>query len=287
MASSSSQLIDNFSRKPTSYKVAVFALIGALLGLAYWQLMYSPLQEERDNHQSSRTRLLKEQEKLDGDLKELKRLVAENDRLQAIIATNQKALPTEAELPSLFDHLQRKAGEAGVTIKQWERKGEVAVDTYMKVTVGIQLTGTFYQIVKYFSLLAPMKQGPDLPPVPAPVPAPTPPAAGTAAKPGEPSTVPPASNIEERIVSIENLSLESPELKNDELFLVAKFVAATYRQADESLPPPGAKPAPAAGGKVGNATKAAEDKVKNATGDTTPDDKAAGKSKSDTLKGVE
>jgi Tfp pilus assembly protein PilO len=291
MARSSSQMIDNFARKSTQYKVAVFALIGALLGLAYWQLMLSPMQEDLESQKANHARLLKEQEKYDADLKELKRLVTENDQLQTIIQTNQKALPTEAELPSLFDHLQRKAGEAGVTFKQWEKKTEVTVDSFIKVSVPFQATGTFYQLVKYFSLLAPVKE----PPSAMPVLLPTPPAPGAAPAPAPtpppaPSPAPSPNDIEERIVSIENLVLETPELKNDELFLVAKFVAATYRQADETLSTPGAKPAPTPGGKVGNATKAAEDKVKNATGDTTPDAKPAAPTKvngADRLKGVE
>ena len=285
----SSQVLDNFAKKPTSTKVAVFALIGALLGVAYWQVLLSPAQEERDNENTSHARLLKEQTTLDDNLKALKELVKQNDDLQAIITTNQRALPTGSELPALFDHLQRKAGEAGVTIKNWERKPETPVETYMKVTVAIQMTGTFYQIKKYFSLLAPTKRA-----APAPVPAAPPPAAPHLAPHPAPAIpeVPRSSNIEERIVSIENLSLDSPELKNEELYLTAKFVAATYRQAEEAAP---AKPAPVpAGGKVGNATKAAEDKVKSKTGDTTPDEKApaeapADKTKAgaDRLKGVE
>jgi Tfp pilus assembly protein PilO len=241
---SSSQMIDNFAKKSTGYKAAVFIFIGAILGLAYWQLMLSSLQEERDQERSSRSKLLRDQQQLDADLKKLKELVKENEELQETIRLNARALPTEAELPSFFDHLQRKAGEAGVSIKKWERKSEVAVEEYMKVPVEIELAGTYYQISKYFSLLAPQR-----PPLAAPSLTPPPPPAGGAA--GAPAAAAPqasaeASDVDERIVSIENLTIGDPEVRSDEIILTAKFTAATYRQGDAVAPAAGAPAKPAA-----------------------------------------
>jgi Tfp pilus assembly protein PilO len=239
MAAQSSQLLENFSKKSPGYKAGVFIFIGALLGLAYWQLMLSPLQEERDSERSTKSKLLRDQQQLDADLKQLKALVKENEELQETIRLNARALPTEAELPSFFDHLQRKAGEAGVSIKKWERKSEIAVEEYMKVPVEMELSGTYYQILEYFSLLAPMTEGlVTAPPSPT---SPPPPAGGAPAEAAA-APVAEASAEDERIVSIENLTIGEPEVRADEIILTAKFIAATYRQGDTVAPE---KPAPA------------------------------------------
>jgi Tfp pilus assembly protein PilO len=246
MASQSSQLIENFSKKSPGYKAAVFVFIGALLGLAYWQLILSSLEEDRDSARSTKSKLLRDQQQLDADLKQLKELVKENEELQETIRLNARALPTEAELPSFFDHLQRKAGEAGVSIKKWERKSEIAVEEYMKVPVEMELAGTYYQILKYFSLLAPASEGLIVAP-PTPTPPPVEAAGGTAAAP----PVAEANPEDERIVSIENLTIGDPEVKSDEIILTAKFIAATYRQGETAPPdkPAPTKGAPAASGK--------------------------------------
>ncbi len=73
---------------------------------------------------------------------------------------------------------------------------EVPVETYMKVPVKVEAQGDFYQLNKFFKLLS------DTP----------------------------------RIISVENLSIADPKRDGDRVVLTAKFVAATFRQADKPAP---------------------------------------------------
>ena len=41
--------LEDFSRRPLQYKVMVFAGIGVLPGLLYWQFVLSPLRKERED----------------------------------------------------------------------------------------------------------------------------------------------------------------------------------------------------------------------------------------------
>src|SRR5262249_4635396 len=104
---------------------------------------------------------------------------------------------------------------------------EVPVETFVKVPVDFEITGTFMQIKKFFASLIPKKK-----------------------KPGqqEPSGDQ-AVEERERIVSIENLKLENPTVKNREIVLTAKFTAMTYRQEDQvAVPGKPAATAPAGAG---------------------------------------
>src|SRR5205814_9668572 len=105
----------------------------------------------------------------------------------------------------------------------------------------------------------------------------------------------------DRIVSIENLSLSQPTVRNRELVLTAKFTAVTYRQEDVKPPEPtkpgqvpANSPAPQAGGSnapppptpstgrdglkttVDNALKKDEDRVKRGIGEGSGSDRLKG-----------
>lgn len=267
-------LVGALAKKPPAYKAAVLAGVMALLGLVYWQFFYSGLKDEKAGQIRAKNKALKDAKKYDDQLEEMKALTKRNEELQKTIRANQRALPTEAELPAFFEHLQRKAGEAGVKIDKWDRKKEKTISDYVKVPVEIHITGNFYQIMRYFSLLGP--------PVDKKVTADEP--EGDDDDDGSNSDVD-ASSVNERIVSIENLFLGDSKIRNDEVILTARFFASTYRQKESAAPPPkpaaakkatgskatdkkaGSKATDDKGGKVGAATKKQEDKVENKTED--------------------
>ena len=218
MASSASTALSDFAKKPTGYKVAVFAGIGALVGLLYWQFVLSPLRSERNELDMSQQDLTSQSARLDREMVEYVKLSERSSQLRAMIEQNQKALPTGAELPAFFDTLNRKVGEAGVEVKKWEYKKEVPVETFVKVPLEIEMTGTFFQIKRFFASLVPREELPTI----------------EGAAPPE----------RERIITIENLSISVPTGKTRDLMLTANFTASTFRQegaeSDDVFPASGA-----------------------------------------------
>lgn len=204
--------INDLGKQTPQYKAMVLA--GVLLGLGaiYYQFWYSDLDDQKGSLESRRTMQLDKQRKLAKDIEDQKLLAQKNDELQRIIRDNQKALPTEAELPAFFDHLQRKAGDAGVTIRRWEQRPEEDVDIYIRVPVDMEVSGTFYNIMKYYALLGPHHNDPLM----------------NAANEDDDK-----ERVDERIVSIENLDLGGSSLLDGEVVLVAKFTASTFRQLGE------------------------------------------------------
>lgn len=206
-----SGVMNDFARMPTQRKVLVFVVIGLLLGGLYWQFVYKKLTANLEQAENDNQRMAQENAKLAKDIPEFEKLKTRVKELEVKISENQKALPTEAEVPAFFETLERKVTESGVEINKWRKLKEEPVEQFVKVPVEIEINGTFMQIKRFFASL--VQKG---------------------VTPAVPTGETPVSEERERIVSIENLALTNPTVKNREINLTAKFVAITFRQDDKS-----------------------------------------------------
>lgn len=209
----SSGAMAELARLPAQRKALVFVVIGGVLGLGYWKLVYTSLDERLAEVRAEHASKLATQKRLADDLPKYEGLQARMAKLRELIEQNQAALPREAEVPAFFETLQHKVAESGVEIRKWTNRGEEPVESFVKVPVEVEMTGTFMQIKRFFASLIqrdvrPVQPTPDR-----------------------------ANQDHERIVSIENLALTSPTVKDRELILTAKFTAVTFRQDDKSATP--------------------------------------------------
>lgn len=204
-----SGVMNDFARMPTQRKVLVFVVIGLALGGLYWQFFYKKLVANLEEAQNSSQSLAAQNEKLAKDIPAYDKLKAKIGELEAKIQENQKALPTQAEVPAFFETLERKVKESGVEIQKWKKNAEAPVESFVKVPVEIEIRGTFMQIKRFFASLV---------------------------QKGVTPIAPIEGQVEERerIVAIENLALTSPVVRNREIHLTAKFIAVTFRQDDKA-----------------------------------------------------
>jgi len=229
MATSAGAMAD-FGRMPTSRKVLLFVVVGLIIGFLYYRLAYKSLSESRDNAKQNHAQAVGQNATLEGDLTRFKDLREKKEALDELIVGHQKALPTESEVPAFFETLERKITESGVEVLKWNKRAEEAVEAFVKVPLEVELTGTFLQIKRFFASLVEKKAKGDK-----------------------------GSEDQERIVSIEDLALTVPTIRNREIILTAKFTAVTFRQGDvvPSATPnaPGAPgaPVPGAAAPPGNA----------------------------------
>jgi Tfp pilus assembly protein PilO len=223
--------IDDFGKQPTSKKVLVFVAIGLALMGVYWKWGLKPMKAKAQAAEDENETLSAEAVQLGQQKDEYDKLLKRSDQLKKLIEENQKALPTEAELPAFFDTLNNKVSEAGVEVRRWDYRKESPVETFVKVPLEIEIQGTFYQLKRFFASL--IQRDP-------------------IAVPGPDGAM--VVEERERIVTIEELQMFDPVVKNREIVMTAKFIASTFRQADAPPPAagtpgqpaqPGAAPAPA------------------------------------------
>ena len=210
----------DFARLPPQRKVLVFVVIGGLLGLGYWKLSYKALEEDLEAAQAEHDEKVATNKRLAGDIPKYEELRAQTARMREVIEKNQTALPSAPELPAFFETLQHKVAESGVEIGKWSKRNEESIESFIKVPVDIEISGTFLQIKRFFASLIQRDVRPH---------------AGTDEQA--------QAEDRERIVSIENLALTSPTARNRDVILNAKFTAVTFRQEDPGARPPGS-PAP-------------------------------------------
>ena len=214
----------DFGRMPGSRKVLVFVIVGLIMGLLYWRFIFKGLNEKVDRTEAQHAQLVQQNKQAEADIPKYAVLRQQMAELQKTIEENQKALPTEAEVPHFFETLERKMTESGVEITKWKKGNEESVEQFVKVPVDIELVGSFMQLKRFFASLVEVK-----------------------------APVVDEQGVEERerIVSIENLALSSPVVRNREIVLTAKFTAVTFRQDDKaSKAAPAPAAVPAGGGKA-------------------------------------
>ena len=268
----------DFARLPNDRKILVFVVAGGLLGLLYYQFAYKGLKEDLANAKQENGSKVALNNKLTNDIPAYEELKGRMKELDERIAKNQEALPTEAEVPAFFEMLERKIKQSGVEITRWNKVNSVPFESFFKEPVEIELTGSYMQIKRFFASLVQKDVSPN------------------------------AANSEteedrERIVSIENLQLVNPVVKNREIVLTARFTAVTFRQEEPKVAPgapapgvvtptPGAKPPLPPANTPAGAKARTEDAIKkgdavdrNATGVDEAKTPAGGGSGSARLKG--
>jgi Tfp pilus assembly protein PilO len=212
----------DFARLPNQRKAMIFIVAGLLMFLLYYQFGFKSLNRELEEAEGTFNAKVAANKKADADIKSFNELKPAVNRLKAQIDQNEKALPTEAELPAFFDTLNRKVTESGVQVNRSTQQPEAPVESFIRVPVDFEIQGTFMQIKRFFASLVPKKKKASL---------------GETNPNGDP-----AVEERERIVSIDNLTIGDPQVKNREIVLTARFTANTFRQ-EERVEPTAPKPA--------------------------------------------
>jgi len=234
----------DFAKRPPQFKAAVFAAVAVVLGLLYYQFVFASMRRDIKAAEGSKVSLISSQKKIKEEIVEYTQLMEQKTKLDAIIKENSDALPTAAQLPGFFDLLNLQAKAAQVQVRRWVYEKEIAVEDVYKVPVEIQLAGTYFQIEHFFYLLHKVSQKEKTGD------APTTPGTGAGSGSGSASAASAATadklKIEERgrILTIENLVIEDPEMTKDGLVLTATFRASTFRkelQVDDEDPAAKAK----------------------------------------------
>jgi len=191
----------------TPGKIAVTLAAIGVLGLLFYQLVYSDLSDEigrargqKTELESERASYVKRKAEYTAYRLELKQLLDEQRDLL-------KALPKKAEIPSFISNVQEQAELSGLELLHIDIDPETPQELYVKIPVKMEIRGTYHQIAKFFKNTSELR----------------------------------------RIVNVENLSLTPERNGPADPFggpsrLRAKFVAATFRFKESPADGAGGKP---------------------------------------------
>jgi type IV pilus assembly protein PilO len=178
---------------PLKKKIFILVAAMAVIGTAFWFVYYSPMQDEYSELQDGYSRLKRDKEDADRRKATYDKDRKRRDDLKQAYGQQLRALPSDAEMSSFLNSLNSQAELVGLEIESVKPKKEEPSKYYARIPVELKLTGTFHQLAKFFYLVG---------------------------------------NLD-RIINIENITLEITGFEESNAILTANVLATTFRAVAE------------------------------------------------------
>jgi type IV pilus assembly protein PilO len=185
--------LDQVIKLSLKKKLAIVAGIGGLVGAVFWFVYYAPLNEELATLQENYTALQRERDDVNKRKATYEKDRARRDELKKSYGQQLRALPSDAEMSSLVNSLNAHAELVGLEIESVKPRKEEAAEYYARIPIQLNLKGTYYQLAKFFYLVG---------------------------------------NLD-RIINIENISLQLSDFEESSAILSAEVLATTFRSVQK------------------------------------------------------
>jgi type IV pilus assembly protein PilO len=140
----------NASRSRT---IAVAALVGVLVVVVWWMVLYSPTKSDASDVGRETAEAERETQRLEADLKRLEDLEARGSQTQADLARLQQAMPEQAELATFIaaaNEIGRAAGINWLSVAPTEPTATGSVGT---IQLSMQVEGGYFEVLDYLRRL--------------------------------------------------------------------------------------------------------------------------------------
>jgi len=143
-------LEDTFIAMPGWGKALVLVGVLALLGAAYYALVYSTTSSDLQSAQQQQKQLQDQIRDAERREKQYLELTQELANREVADRQNRRILPEDAEIAAFLQDLNRVAELSGLTIRLVEPRPEQRQELYSKIPVVLALTGRYHQMGKFF-----------------------------------------------------------------------------------------------------------------------------------------
>lgn len=185
------------ARLPFPAKLGIIIVALALFGVAYWVVFYGDIAQKITTAERAET-ALKDQL---GEAKKAQGVyqkdLAELHDREQRKGEIEKILPSQAQYPSFLSSVQSVANISGVTLTAWNPDTEVPEEFYARVPMKLKMKGRFHQIAKYLYAISQL----------------------------------------ERIINMEDISIQDAVLENDEIIVSCEALATAFRTLSEEATP--------------------------------------------------
>ena len=137
-------------RLPPIAKAGVGFLFVVLIGLLYFVVFYSDVDNDLTQAQQQESRLKGQLAEAEQSREEYQKDADEKTRREQQARDQKKILPDDAETPTFLSALQDVATVSGINLTSWSPTEEVAQEFYSKVPMKLTLSGKFHQVAKFF-----------------------------------------------------------------------------------------------------------------------------------------
>jgi len=150
--------MEAFDRISTPQKILILLLVMLTIGVAFYFLLYSDLEDGIKTAGTDRARLLSEETEIRRRVANQEDLEAELEQLRSEKQRIEKVLPAEAEIPKLLQKIYGQAKIVGLQIRRFEPGDEVAKPLYIEIPVAMELQGDYDQVADFFFNIGKMER---------------------------------------------------------------------------------------------------------------------------------
>jgi type IV pilus assembly protein PilO len=179
----------------TPAKVLVGLLMLALPAIGYYIVFHSEIQAEINAAKAKKQNLDQELEAAERAEHAYRKDLEELRDRERRRSELVKVLPVSTEYPAFLASVQNVANLVGVELTAWTPQEEIPEEFYARVPMRIELSGRYHRLAKFFYNVGQV----------------------------------------ERIINMENIVLEDPELVDGEVTLKVAVLATAFHAVDESL----------------------------------------------------
>jgi type IV pilus assembly protein PilO len=137
-------------RLPPLAKVGVGFLFVVLIGLLYFVVFYSDVDNDLTSAKQNEVLLTSQLTEAQTSREEYQRDAEEKTRREQQARDQKKILPDDPETPTFLSTIQDVATTSGINLTSWSPTEQVPMDFYAKVPMKLTLNGKFHQVVKFF-----------------------------------------------------------------------------------------------------------------------------------------
>jgi type IV pilus assembly protein PilO len=182
-------LFEQLTKTSLPRKLAVLVGIMVLMAVGYWFVLYGALSEELENKRNQHATLVREKQSTIQAKASYDKDRRRLDELKENFSRQILALPAETNMSAFLDNLNAQAELVGLEIRSVKPQNEQSTENYMRIPVELKLSGSFHQLAKFFYLVG---------------------------------------NLD-RIINIEDISLQTSEVEKAETVLDAEVLATAFR----------------------------------------------------------
>ena len=186
-------VFEQITKVPLKKKILALIAILVVLGGVFWFFYYSPMQDEYAELQATFDKLKRDKQDAIRRKATYDKDRRRRDDLKKAHGQQLRALPSEAEISSFLESLNTQAELVGLEILSVKPRKEEPAKYYARIPVELKLTGSYYQLAKFFYLVG---------------------------------------NLD-RIINIENITLEIKSFEESNAVLTAAVLATTFRALAE------------------------------------------------------
>jgi len=137
-------------RLPPVAKVGVGILFAVLIGLLYFVVFYSDVDNDLTQQVALETKLNGQLAEAEKSREDYQKDADEKTRREQQGREQKKILPDDPEMPAFLATIQDVATVSGVNLTSWSPTEQIPEEFYARVPMKLTLTGKFHQVVKFF-----------------------------------------------------------------------------------------------------------------------------------------